>query len=631
MWHVETDYFSLAVFLIMFFKNHEQRKDSKDVQGNMFYLVLIFSIVSNVLDILASISMNSATNWWVYQITMTLYVATMPMLAAVWVCYTYALIHKDKPLNEQWRNIVLISIPYMIYCLLAFSNPVTGLFFKLTPEIEYTRGILFMPVGVGSIMVYSVVGLIMVFIHRKDITPRTNVALVMTFFICTATFIWVQLANPGWLVIHASYAIIYIWCDITVEEQRRKALYSEINRKNMELEAIAAQLRDTAEEADRANKAKTDFLRCMSHDLRTPINGIRGMVEIAGHFEDDKEKQRDCRKKIWNSSEYLLNLVNTILDMNRLESGKVTPVEEPFDLTDIFDDFSTVIGLQAKEKDISLISDKHSIKHSRLIGSALHLREILMNLGNNAVKYTNCGGTIRTSCVEKMSDDEKAVYVFTIKDNGIGMTEEFQKRAFEAFTQENTASPGGYSGIGLGLSITKQLVDQLGGSIQLESKKGEGTAFYVEIPFAIDHTEYDEQQAAAADNICLDGMKLLLVEDNELNREIAVFMLEEAGASVDIATNGEEAVKTFADSAVNSYDMILMDVRMPLMNGYEATKAIRSMDRPDAASVMIIAMSANAFSEDIEESRMAGMNMHLAKPLNSQKLISAIYQCSAVK
>lgn len=625
MWHVETDYFSLAVFIIMLFKNREQRKDNYNFQGKVFYIVLIFSIISNIVDIVASTAMNIVQDWWFYQISMTIYVVTMPMLAAVWVCYAYVIIQNDKPTKVLRRDMTIILLPYMIYSLLALTNPVTGLFFGLGPNMEYSRGPLFMSVGVGSIMFYSAVGLALVLFNIKKITPRVNAVLIMAFFVTTGVFIWVQLGNPGWLVIHASYALIYIWCDITVEEQRRKELYSEISRKNEELEIIAERLRVTAEEAERANNSKTEFLRCMSHDLRTPINGIRGMVEIAGHYEDNIEKQRDCRRKIWNSSEYLLNLVNTILDMNRLELGKITPSDDPFELTDVFDDFNNVIGLQAKDKGITLVNKERSIEHSHLTGGALHLREILMNLGNNAVKYTNNGGTIETSCIEKSSTDDTATYLFVIRDNGIGMTDEFQKRAFEAFTQESSVTTGGYSGIGLGLSITKKLVDQLGGTIRLESEKGKGTAFYVEIPFKINNASVEISDVPQK-NIDLSGMNILLVEDNALNREIAHFILEESGASIFEAFNGEEAVQMFKESELYRFDVILMDIMMPLMNGYEATRVIRSLDRPDAGSVIIIAMSANAFKEDIEESINSGMNRHLAKPLDSNELLAAINQ-----
>lgn len=251
MWHVETDLFALAVFLIMLIKEHALRKEQRDTQSQAFYFVLVFSIFSDVIDIISSSAMNYVTNWWVYQITMTIYVISMPLLAAVWVGYAYVLIHKDQPIRRILKSISYIMIPYGLYALLACTNPFTELFFHLSKDIEYSRGILFMPVGVGFIMLYSGIGLFLVFWNYKRIKPFINVMLLTAFFVVTACFIWIQLANPGWLIINASYAVVYIWCDITVEEQRRKELYKEINRKNEELEIVARK-------AETAAQAKSD-------------------------------------------------------------------------------------------------------------------------------------------------------------------------------------------------------------------------------------------------------------------------------------------------------------------------------------------------------------------------------------
>lgn len=237
MWHVETDFFALAIFLIMLIKERPGHRTEKDIQSRTFYRVLIVSIVDVVIDILSSIAMNDVHDWWLYQILMTIYVASMPLLAAVWVIYAYVIIHEDFSDKRLYRNSILMLIPYIIYIVLSFTNPFTGLFFKLSADIEYERGIFFMPVGVGMIMFYSVFGLVMVLTHWKKIVPRVNVFLLSSFFITTACFIWVQLANPGWLIINASYAVVYVWCDITVEEQRRAKLNEELKRKNTELEA----------------------------------------------------------------------------------------------------------------------------------------------------------------------------------------------------------------------------------------------------------------------------------------------------------------------------------------------------------------------------------------------------------
>ncbi len=335
MWHVETDVFALAVFIMMLIKNHLYRQDQDDRQGKAFYLVLVFSIITNVIDIISSISMNHATNWWLYEITMTVYVMSMPLLAAVWVCYAYVLIHQYKNTKDIMKRLTLLMIPYGIYALVAASNPFTGLFFKLSPDMVYSRGILFMPIGVGSIMLYSVIGLILVFFHRKKIVPSINALLLFTFFITTACFIWIQLANPGWLIINASYAIVYIWCDITVEDQRKQKLYREIKAKNEEL-------KEAVEKAESATQAKTEFLSRMSHDIRTPMNAIIGLTHLAKD-ENDIKTIKEYLYNIESASNFLLGLINDILDMSKIENGDLKLNEDVFTREEFSDSISVVV------------------------------------------------------------------------------------------------------------------------------------------------------------------------------------------------------------------------------------------------------------------------------------------------
>lgn len=398
-----------------------------------------------------------------------------------------------------------------------------------------------------------------------------------------------------------------------------------INEHKQKEKQYQKKLEEIAEEAKRANIAKTDFLRRMSHDLRTPINGIRGMLEISERNAHNFEKLKDCRKKIWDASEYLLNLINDVLDMNRLESGKLSLEQQSFDMREIWRDLDDVIGIQANEKGIALVTGVHRVEHTKLIGSPLYLRQILMNIGNNAVKYTKAGGTITISCIETRIADDESVYKFVVADTGIGMSIEFQKHAYEVFTQENSQVSGGYVGTGLGLSITKQLVDLLKGTIEFTSKPGEGTTFIIELPFKIDYSKIDHIEESGIEKIDLTGKKFLLVEDNELNMEICKYILEEEGANVDVASDGKQAVEMFSKSQEKEYALILMDIMMPVMNGYEATRLIRKMNRKDAQTVPIFAMSANAFPEDIKESVRAGMNQHLSKPLETDVLLRAIY------
>lgn len=400
--------------------------------------------------------------------------------------------------------------------------------------------------------------------------------------------------------------------DVTEEKQR-------------ELEA-QRKLEKTAEDARRANAAKTDFLRRMSHDIRTPINGIQGMVEISRHYVSDEVKQEECRQKILDASGFLLDLVNNVLDMNKLESGEIRLESVPFDLEKLLRETNSVIEIQASERGVALHDHGIHADHTHFIGSPLHLRQVLQNIESNAVKYTPEGGSVTVGCNETAAENGIATLEFFCTDTGIGMSEEFQKHAFEPFAQENATARTAYLGTGLGLVITKELVEQMGGTIGFRSRQGKGTTFVIQLPLRIDTAAVskaaaEEQQAASGS---VQGMNVLLAEDNDLNMEIAQFLLESEGAKVTQAWNGREAVELFAASEPGTYDVILMDVMMPVMGGLEATRIIRGMKRPDAASVPIFAMTANAFQDDIQRSRAAGMNEHLTKPLDSRALLAMI-------
>ena len=357
MWHVETDVFALAVFLIMFIKEFGLRKirkqrqregiAEKNIQSDAFYYVLVFSIISVMIDIASSVAMNCATNWWVYQILMTIYVASMPLLAVVWVGYAYVLVHPWDTLRSLLRRLSITIIPYAVYILIALSNPFTGLFFRLSDTMEYARGILFMPVGVGFIMLYSAVGFLLVLFCWKRIPSRFDAILMLTFFAITAAFTWVQLAHPGWLIINASYAVIYVWCDVTIEEQRRRVLYREIEEKNVELEA-------TAEKAESAAQAKSEFLSRMSHDIRTPMNAIIGLTHLAKQ-EDNVDNIHGYLNKIDSSSQFLLGLINDILDLSKIENGEMTLHESPFTREEFAESIQTVIKPLIDEKHIQFI------------------------------------------------------------------------------------------------------------------------------------------------------------------------------------------------------------------------------------------------------------------------------------
>ena len=393
-------------------------------------------------------------------------------------------------------------------------------------------------------------------------------------------------------------------------------------------EKYKAELLIAAKKAEAANEAKTEFLQRMSHDIRTPINGICGLVNMADHYADNMEKQAECRAKIKEASNLLLELVNDVLDMSKLESGEVLMEEIPFNLSSISREVLVVIEQVAAEQNIKIVWEKKEITHRDFIGSPGYVKRVMMNILSNALKYNRANGYIYISCIEIPSKQpEMTTMEFICRDTGIGMTEEFQKHIFEPFAQENTGSRTKFAGTGLGMAISKKLVEKMGGTIIFESEKGVGTTFVIRVPFRIDTDKVGRIETEEKQKASIRGLHILLVEDNELNMEIAEFMLQNEGAYVTKAWNGQEAVEIFEKSKPDEFDVILMDIMMPVMNGYEATKMIRSLDRKDAKKISIIAMTANAFIEDRIRAKEAGMDEHLSKPIVIDEVIRTILRC----
>jgi signal transduction histidine kinase len=375
-----------------------------------------------------------------------------------------------------------------------------------------------------------------------------------------------------------------------------------------------------------AESQRLKFLRQMSHDIRTPINGIRGMIRIANSCPEDLEKQKICHQKIWEASDLLIDLVNDVLDMGKLNINEARLEEKPFDMHEIVESTIAITEGAAEHRGISIKVERMEANHWHLIGSPIHVSRILNNILSNAIKYNKDNGTVKLSCFEinEGQTEGKATFEFICADTGIGMDKEFQKHMFEQFAQENAVDEVEHHGTGLGLTIAKSLIDQMHGTITCESKRDEGTTFTIELTFAIDPNSDEnlskEIEAGVNNEDSLNGVSVLLVEDNEMNMEIAEFILEEMGMNITEARNGKEAVDIFSESISGAFDIILMDMMMPVMNGEEATRQIRLLDHPDAKSIPIIAATANAFAEDIEAAHAAGMNDHLAKPLDVQPL-----------
>lgn len=385
-------------------------------------------------------------------------------------------------------------------------------------------------------------------------------------------------------------------------------------------------MRKKNEELRLANDVRSDFLTRMSHDIRTPMNGIIGLLDISDRFLEEPNTVRKYHRKIHMAAEYLLSLINDVLDMSKLEAGKIQLARESIYLREIIDNCKDILEARANDEGITLNTCRlDEFNPPRVFTSPLHLRQIFMNIIGNAIKYNRPNGSVNITARIAEQSESIVTCEFTVQDTGIGMSEQFQKHAFDAFAQENQTVHGELKGTGLGLSIVKKLVDAMGGDIRIQSQLGKGTAFIWVLPFKVDKDYHGRSEDKINPKLdCLRGCRILAAEDNALNVEILQFMLEDAGMHTVIVENGRQAVDVFADSEPGSFDFILMDIMMPKMNGYEAAKAIRSMDHTDAKDIPIIAVTANAFPEDKQKVLDAGMNDHISKPIAMDTLLAVL-------
>ncbi len=548
----------------------------------------------------------------------------------------YLFIRFVWPHENNNKAQVILSIPLFICVVSAVSPFFTDKVYSFNDTNHFVRGPL------GWVFVITVIGYVFLFVyyiirqHKANETINTMILLLITFFIISST-IMSTVYDIEWL---GRLSIVYgmVFCLFALDANKLKNMIYVL-QENEELKNALNELKITREkeksyqesllvakqDAEQANRAKTDFLLRMSHDIRTPLNGIIGMLDVAEHYREDINKRDECKEKVRESALVLLELINEVLDMNKLESGTVILEHVPFDMKAISRNVSTLISKQAETRGIEIIEEDCNVPHYRLIGSPVHYKRIMTNILSNAIKYNKENGKIYITCRELPKDENTVNIEFKCRDTGLGMSPEFLEHIFEPFTQENENIRSEYGGTGLGMSITKKLTDKMGGTITVESQKNIGSTFDVIIPFEIDkNEEKDKKEEPEKITDSIRGLKILLAEDNDLNMEIAKFLLEKEGASVVEVQNGQEAVETFARSKFFEYDVILMDIMMPVMNGYEATKMIRKMDRPDAADIPIIAMTANAFTEDRIATKKAGMNEHIAKPLDIKLVLQTI-------
>lgn len=431
---------------------------------------------------------------------------------------------------------------------------------------------------------------------------------------------WVENHLEGFY--HSEYFQIQKLNNQLIDSQR--ALIRSKRNLEMALEEnkkINRKISEARQAAEQASRSKTQFLANMSHDIRTPMNGIIGMLNIADRYVDNPDEVKKYHQKIRMASEYLLSLINDVLDMRKIDQKDIMLLEESVNLRDVIENCRDILEAKAGEQEITLdTTGMAEFNPPQLMASEVHLRQIFMNIISNAIKYNKYGGKIFIQAIVLEQTEDKVTCRFSVTDTGIGMSEDFQKQMFEPFTQEYGENRSEFKGTGLGLSIVKRIIEEMGGEIRVESELDIGTKFSWDLTFPIDKAINERAENIPDRIVTLRGIRVLAAEDNSLNSEILKFILEDMGINVNLVENGELAVKAFEESRPGEYAMILMDIMMPVMDGYEASRIIRNMKRPDAAKIPIIALTANAFAEDIVRSSEAGMDAHITKPIDENKL-----------
>ncbi len=561
--------------------------------ASVFYLVVV-AAVCEWIGVIAPLLSKELRGFLMVAKSLELMVAPIiPVSMALSVAREKAKVQHVIPLS---LNVINIAVSLF-----------TGHVFYFTPDNVYHHGPMYFlyPIAYFTGVIYMIMKVVTA--SRKK-AFKDSAVLIFSF----------SLLLFG-IIVQAIYSDIRIdWCTAALASTLVCLNYVTQDQKK-----AVEDMKKAMDEANIANKAKTNFMGRMSHDLRTPINGIMGMVQIAKKNVDNNEVVADCLEKIDSSNRHLLSLISDILQMSSLESGGITLAHEGFDIVETLGDSVEMLSSAAKDRGVRLIDDGYeNIKYRKVIGSPVHVRQVFTNIISNAVKYNKMGGfvEIKTSVIGESED--KITYRFSISDTGLGMSDEFMKKLFEPFSREDDENIMKRPGSGLGMSIVKELVTLMGGNISVISEKNVGSVFTVDIPFEIDR-EIEKKQDEDSIPQSFEGKRVLLVEDNDLNQEIAIYMLEDKGFEVDTASNGKEAVGKFLSSSLFYYDVILMDIMMPVMNGLDATKTIRNTGRSDA-SVPIIAMTANAYEEDKKECIRAGMNEHIAKPLEEREIMVAI-------
>ena len=601
----------IGLIFIWCILNNEQTLDehSKKQFMQIFYCEVVEIIAFNLEE---------WTSSWIYPSALRVILSAMGYTLRPLLVYLF--IRIVWPHEDNKKAKILLTIPLIICTICSISPFFTDVVYSFSSQNVFVRGPL------GPIFMYVVIGYILLFAYyifksHKEERMNSSILILIAFFIISST-IMSTIYDIAWL---GRLSIVYgmVFCLFALDANKlQKTIFAL--RENEELKNALNELEETKKKAESANEAKTTFLLNMSHDIRTPLNGIMGMLDIAEYYSDDINKQTECRKKVREASSILLELVNDVLDRSKLESGDINLEHVSFNLVDIVKSSYSSIYKLAEDRNIEIIENDCEVKHLNLIGSPLHLKRIMINIITNAIKYNKDNGKIYITCKETNFDGKIATIEFICQDTGIGMSEEFVKHIFEPFSQENQNARTSYAGTGLGMSIVKSIIESMGGNISVESQKGVGTTFDVTIPFEVDEdTKKNDSTNDESKEYSIKGLNILVAEDNDMNMEIAKFLLEENGAKVIEAHDGKEAVDIFTKSSFGEIDAILMDVMMPVLNGHDATKIIRSLNRKDN-NIPIIAMTANAFVEDKINAKEAGMNEHISKPFDSKQVIKTI-------
>lgn len=618
--YAEINVFAILIIGMIFWKLIAMKNKPKEYK--LFALLLIGAALFFCMDGLWALVDASyiRAGYTISYLINLIYFIIAGILPFAWLVYTVRS-GANQGFGRKWLNVLLI-LPLLVFLCLLFTNHIGNWIFYIDEAGKYNRGTLYFLQPLCSYGYFAIPAVRTMIAFFKDGFKNKKVSQsIISFVFVPLIFGVLQLVFAGspWLCIGITIAVLQLYLyTLAVDEMNHERQHQELLEKKNEA------LEDALVRAEAANKSKSVFLNSMSHDIRTPMNAILGFARIAKENAGEKEKVEDCLEKVLSSGDYLLHLINEVLDMARIESGKVSIDEKTVNLRETIAYLESLFSITMKQKNLQFEVEM-DLQDEFVYVDELRLNQVCMNLISNAQKYTPAGGRVWFTCTQLGACKEnKATYLFCVGDTGMGMSKSFQENLFGAFERENRAEIGQIQGSGLGLAITKHIVDLMNGRIEVESQQGVGTQMRVYLTFRLDEEARIKTTRKEPSEIDFSGKRILLAEDNALNSEIAQTLLGEVGFVVDVAPDGAEAVQMLFDSAPGYYDLVLMDIQMPNMNGYEAATTIRSCKREEYRNIPIIAMTANAFEEDRKKALGCGMNEHIAKPVDVEKLISVL-------